>query len=99
MIKNKEDAKKALQEVQGNQCFYVCDGQVLKSLKELGKALKAMKPEVYGFHVTESKNDFSNWVNDIFGDSKLAKDIYSVSKAKATTVIGYRIKELEKKSI
>ncbi len=96
MIKSGKAAKKALSEVYDHLCFFLNDGRVLKSLKDLGKALKQMPSDVYKHHVNKHKNDFANWVNDVFGDDKLAKELKNFPKTKTAKIIAKRIKELEK---
>ncbi len=34
-----------------------------------------MSDETFSFHLNESKNDFRNWVKDVIGDEKLARDL------------------------
>ena len=60
--------------------FWVCDGRVLRNIKDLAIALQEMSEETYRFHANETKNDFSNWVKDILKDSRLAA---SLKKAKS----------------
>ncbi len=55
--------------------FWCRDGQVLKSLPQLGVALKQMDEEAFRHHSSESRNDFSNWVRDVIGDEKLSQDL------------------------
>ncbi len=98
MIRTKEDAKKALEPCEYHSEFYMCDGRRVNSIPELLKALRKTKKEVYEYHVNESKNDFSMWINDVFQDSTLARDIYKLSKASAIKKIQLRVKELQKRS-
>lgn len=53
--------------------FYVSDGAVYASLADLAKGLQKMHPDTYRYHANEQKNDFHNWIKDVFGDQKLAK--------------------------
>lgn len=98
MIRTKEDAKKALEPCDYSSEFYICDGRRVNSLANLVKALRKTKKDIFDYHVNESKNDFSMWINDVFQDSKLARGIYKLSKAAMIKKISLRIRELEKRS-
>ena len=90
---------RALSDVPMENHFWVCDGLVLKNLDELLKAARKMKKDVFNYHANEEKNDFSNWVNDIMGDTKLAGDITkSRNKREMAKVLSQRIKWLKKKT-
>lgn len=53
--------------------FFVSDGSVYANLADLAKGLKKMHPDTYKYHANEEKNDFHNWIKDVFGNQKLAK--------------------------
>ena len=55
--------------------FWLCDGRALKSLKELAQALKAMDNKTWDYHVTSERNDFANWIEDVFGQKTLGAAI------------------------
>jgi len=42
-------------------------------MKELETALNTMTDETYSFHANTEKNDFTNWVQDVIKDEKLAQ--------------------------
>ena len=60
--------------------FYVCDGTVIKAVQELPDALRNMSPEAFTFHVNEQKNDFFNWIRDVFELTHLARNIKNVKR-------------------
>ena len=60
--------------------FSVCDGRVLRNLQELQGALVKMGDNIYSYHANDKKNDFANWVNDIFKEPKLAQRLRNASK-------------------
>ncbi len=62
--------------------FWLCDGQVLKNLKELAVALEKMNNDVFKDHVSGEKNDFALWVKDVFGEQKLATALRRAKTAK-----------------
>ncbi|MCJ7655508.1 MAG: hypothetical protein MUO97_09485 [Dehalococcoidia bacterium] len=68
-----------LADVPKEYAFRCHDGLILQSMKQLGSALNSMTDETYVFHANTKKNDFSNWVRDIIGDEKLAKDLEKVT--------------------
>jgi hypothetical protein len=67
-------------EIPPEKYFYVCDGTVIKSLHEFPDALRNMNPDTFTFHVNEQKNDFYNWVKDVFELSGLARNIKNVKR-------------------
>ena len=58
--------------VSEDQAFIMSDGQKLQSLDELSEAINLIEPDVFSAHVNESKNDFANWVEHVFGEIELA---------------------------
>lgn len=66
---------KNLAKADPERCFWVCDGQILSDLKELSAALRKMEKSVFKYHVNNEKNDFSQWVEEVLGDKKLAREI------------------------
>jgi hypothetical protein len=68
-------AEKWLADVVSEKYFWCSDGRVLKNLPELEVALKEISEETFHYHSNEFKNDFSNWVHDVVGDEKLARDL------------------------
>ncbi len=58
--------------------FWLCTGVTLKNIEELKKALKTMEDGVFNYHVNAEKNDFANWIKDIFKDIKLAERLQKV---------------------
>lgn len=70
-----EEAKRILADVAEEKVFWCHDGSVFKNLIELKNALGKMSDETFSYHVNDEKNDFSNWIRDVIGDGKLAKDL------------------------
>jgi hypothetical protein len=71
----KEQGQKFLSRVPEEYIFWCQDGRVLRDMKELAHALATMADETFAYHSNVEKKDFSNWVRDIIGDEKLAKDM------------------------
>ena len=63
-----------LRDVPDNKCFRTTAGQVFRSYAELLDGLKRMDDHVFAQHVNDSRNDFRNWVRDVYSDDKLARD-------------------------
>ena len=55
--------------------FMLIDGSVIKSLRELGDAIEEMSEDTFYHHVSEMKNDFHNWVKDVFKEMELAEKL------------------------
>lgn len=69
-------------EISPDKYFYLVDGKILTNLNDLINALKKMTKETYNYHVSKDKNDFANWIKDVFGNQKLAEEIRKVKTAK-----------------
>jgi hypothetical protein len=67
-------------------------------MKELAEALATMTDETFVYHSNAEKKDFSNWVRDIIGDEKLAKDLEKAeNRAQAAKQAATRIATLTKR--
>jgi hypothetical protein len=71
----KEQAKKFLANVPEEYVFRCCDGTIFRNMQELKDGLDSMTDESFTYHSNTEKKDFSNWVRDIIGDAKLARDL------------------------
>ncbi len=66
---------KKIGEAPHDKRFVLRDGRVLKDLVELAHALEHMSDDVFNHHVNSSKNDFRNWVRDVFSQKGLAAEL------------------------
>ena len=78
--KNSEHTKKTKKislfiDVTPDKYFVLCDGKTIKDYQELASLLETLNDDVFFYHVNNERNDFANWVNDVFGEEKLANDI------------------------
>jgi len=64
--------------------FFLKDGQILNSLEDLFQELQVMENHVFEHHVNSEKNDFANWIGDVFGDKFLAKNVQLAKDKDAT---------------
>jgi hypothetical protein len=79
-VSRKADRKLSV-EIKPDNYFVLCDGRSVKDIAELAKILETLSDDVFYYHVTTEKNDFANWLNDVFKEEQLASDIRS-SKSK-----------------
>lgn len=77
-------------EVTPDKYFVLCDGRKLKSGKELADTLQFISDDMFKYHVTDTKNDFANWINDVFGEPELAKKIRTIRNKMEVSVELYR---------
>jgi len=70
--------------------FVLCNGQPVKHVAELASVLDQIEDHVFHHHVTPDKNDFHNWIKDIFEDLELARKISGVSDKKRMQLVIYR---------
>lgn len=69
---------KALHEAPQEHHFVLCDGRHIKSLYELVDELETMGDSLFHQHVNAQKNDFANWIRDVFDDKLLSEDLQRV---------------------
>lgn len=94
----REMAQSRLGDVPQEKVFWVRDGKVLKNLRDLEKALNEMSDETFRYHANDSKKDFSHWVDEVVGDSKLAHDLQkATNRQKAAKAVAARIEWLSGK--
>lgn len=88
--------KKILGEAPEEHHFVVADGRKLKNIIELADALETMSEEIFRHHANEARNDFSNWIKDVFYDHSLADDISRAKNRLETQIAILRrlVKEL-----
>ena len=71
----KETKKIDLINAKDDQCFWVCNGSILRNIKDLKDSLLKMDKETFLNHVNKEKNDFAIWVKEITKDETLSKKI------------------------
>jgi len=93
-----QDADKRLADVPAEYAFWCNDGRIVKSMRELKEALEQMGDEVYVYHVSAEKNDFSTWAKDVLIDEKLARDLSrSANRSEAAKCVAARVTFLASK--
>jgi hypothetical protein len=95
---SKEEANRRLGDVSDEKRFWCNDGKLVKNLEELEKALNDMSDGTFHYHSGEGRNDFSNWIREVVGDEKLAKDLSKAkSRIQAGKAVAQRISFLRSK--
>jgi len=80
-------------EVQGEKCFYFCNGQVVSRLNDLPGVLRNIDEGTYGYHVNSERNDISAWVGDVFLKRDLSQKIQkSKNRTNMASVIEKELK-------
>lgn len=78
---SKAAAQSRLNDVPEEKRFWCHDGRYLKNLEEMETALEQMDEDTFRYHSNETKTDFSNWVRDVIGDEKLARELLGCAGA------------------
>lgn len=90
----KASTPKTLVYAKNEQSFWVSNGEVLNSLTALYQALASMDEEVFTYHVTKDKNDFSDWVEVVLCDEVCASDLRKAKNPdKACMVVAKHLKK------
>jgi len=66
-------AQKYLAWVSENEFFYCRDGQILKCIDDLERALRTMDRRTFFFHSLKERSDFALWTEHSIGHRALAK--------------------------
>ncbi len=97
MRKKNMDVKKVLGDVAPEQCFWINNGPIVKSVRELPGVLRRMKQDTFMHHVNKDKNDFGAWIKHVIGDVQLANSVSKMKTKKAMIdALIKRIKTLKK---
>jgi hypothetical protein len=94
----KQQALRFLDNVPEQYTFYCRDGRRLWSMRDLQSELLNMTDDAFSYHSNQEKTDFSNWVRDVIGDEKLAKDLNKAKgRLEAANAVAARVALLESK--
>ncbi|MEM4253943.1 MAG: transketolase C-terminal domain-containing protein [Candidatus Woesearchaeota archaeon] len=92
-----QEAGRLLSEIAPEQYFRLWGGEIIKTVPELEEALKKMPQETFHHHVNKNRNDFSQWIQDCFGDKILAEELKKRNNKEAMAeIIKKRLKEANK---
>jgi len=59
----------------GEKAFYMANGTVINRLSELPEVIESTDEQTFSYHVNSEKNDFANWIRDVFDSKPLANKI------------------------
>ena len=78
--------------------FVLKDGRKLRTMYQLIDELETMPDPIFKEYVTPFKNDFSNWLKDVFQERDLAEEIKGMRERMDThrAVLKHVIRELKK---
>ena len=88
-------ALKVLGDAGSDKEFRFCNGLHIKNLHELLLAFETIEDDVYQFHANKEKNDFSNWVKDVFEDEELASNLRMKGREEVIGILNDRIDYLK----
>ena len=77
-------------EVPDHHYFVLANGRPVKHVAELASILDQLEDHVFKHHVSGDRNDFENWIRDVFEDVELAKKISGVGDKKHLQLVIYR---------
>ena len=87
---------KELGNVPAEHAFVLLNGPKINNLYELAEALENIKETSFRHHVTGQKNDFSNWIRDVVGDSELAAKLFTTNnRTRMAALVRSRIEQFE----
>lgn len=70
---------------------------VAKNLEEFASGMEHISDEIFAYHASGQKNDFAAWVQEVIGDSVLARRLEVVDdKEEAAAVLRERVTELRR---
>jgi hypothetical protein len=88
--------EKIFSDVAPEHRFWLVKGGEVKNLEELTSALVTMEDATFKHHVTEERNDFSEWIKNIIQDTELAETLTKIKTRESTLkAIELRIESLK----
>lgn len=62
-------------DLEPDKYFVLCNGGKVKDYRELAALLETIGDDVFYYHVNNERNDFANWINDVFHEHELADKV------------------------
>ncbi|MBI2580908.1 hypothetical protein HYV85_03805 [Candidatus Woesearchaeota archaeon] len=83
-----------LENAKPEDCFYCIDGSVLRNMLELEQKLRTISNRAFYHHASQSRNDFRNWVKDVFHEHNLADELLKArTPAEASAAVRRHIRK------
>ena len=70
--------------------FVLVSGQKVKNVKELADVLEMLDEHNFAHHVNNGKNDFANWVQNVFEEFDLAEKMKTTGDKDKVRMIIYK---------
>ncbi len=70
--------------------FVLANGKPVKHVGELAAILDQLEDHVFHHHVSPERNDFQNWIKDVFEDVELARKVSGVDDKKRLQLVIYK---------
>ncbi|MBU0581208.1 MAG: hypothetical protein KKA19_08525 [Candidatus Margulisbacteria bacterium] len=58
-----------------DKAFHMINGKMITKLSDLSNEIESSDEQTFYYHVNDQKNDFANWIKDVFNNSNLATKI------------------------
>ena len=84
--KSQKNSKKQ-KAVSPENYFFTADGRIIKNLIQLADTLDGITDEVFFHHVTDERNDFSNWIREVLEEPRLADQMVEIKDPMRTQVV------------
>ncbi len=75
-------SKRLDREIGPEKFFILHSGRAIKSLAELERELRIADDSTFGYHVGNGKNDFADWIRDVWDDKGLAEQVRPINDRK-----------------
>jgi hypothetical protein len=87
-IQKNECIKEAhVREIPAEKYFVLHSGATIRSVEELAHMMDSIPDSDFSFHVNSEKNDFANWIRDVFGRAELADTILPIKDKKESQIV------------
>jgi 2-keto-4-pentenoate hydratase/2-oxohepta-3-ene-1,7-dioic acid hydratase in catechol pathway len=79
--------------------FSLKNGKSVKSVRQLAQALSVMNPESFNQHVTPDRNDFADWIEEVYHAKELAQQLRETHSKKDMAVCLQHALQEEKQGV
>jgi len=70
---------------------------VARNLEEFAAGMGEISDDIFAYHSSGQKNDFAGWIQEVIGDSMLARQLEAVgTKEEAAAALRRRVAELKR---